>query len=502
MAGGAYTIPTIGITGSPKDYTGIVAARQRQEAADKGKAAAEQRKEDKEIADALYVKPGEMLNARIPDAKALGIETIKKMEQAKASGASWSELQDAQQAAIYQLQAWKEEKKAFDEADKRRRTGAGITPKSVSAAYTAKDSESLRTGLGQGAIYDEQAGTFRPKEFDRLDLNKRQLEIANNFDALPTGKKAYDFNGQPYELLAVDVPKVKKAFEIDFDSDELVRENAISQYENSVDTKDMAPEDVLAAARKNYVDGGVALAKGDTSRRAGGAGQTINFYAGGAGDGKATPFAGFPEITKYVTTDPETDEKVAYETKNYFGHSFGDVSITTPVPGGATYVDSGEPVNDADIRTGKFNQFLGKVLLKKDWYNPINKKTYPKGSSIPEKFENAVIEAGIGEAGIVAMGLANGQSIQYSDRGLNSSAFSAQTEKEKEGVVTQLANAERDKKALQADIDRRRLAAIKREAAKKKVAPAPKPVDKAKDEAAPKGNTRVTKEQQKMLDEL
>jgi hypothetical protein len=467
----AYTVPTIAITGSPKDYTGLVAARRRQKDADEAKAAADQKKADEEIYKALSIKPGEMLNARIPDAKKLGVETVKRLREIQESGASWADMQEAQQNALYQLQAWKDEKKTFDEADKRRRTGAGITHKGFDAAYTAKDSQGLQAGLGRSAIYDEQSGTYRPLEFDRIDLGTRQADIANRVDALPTGEKAYDFNGQPYELMRVDVNKLRKAYEMDFDTNELVRQNAINAFEQSVDTQAMKDEEVIAAARKFYADNGVVLAKGDTTRKGTGKGGiNIDVNIGGGLDNQATPFGEVPPTTKIVTTNPISGDKQEYETRNYAGYSVGDLTITSPVPGGAVYIDSGEPVKDADLRTAKFNQFAVKVLLKEDWENPKDGHVYPKGSAVPIQFEDIVVENGLGEAGVVAMGLSNGQSVQYNAKGLNSSAFAAATEKEKPLIVKELAKAKLDKEKLQREINAKRKA--------KSGSPAPKPEPK------------------------
>lgn len=470
----AYTVPTIAITGSPKDYTGLVAARRRQKEADEAKAEEARRKKDEEIYKATTVKNGEYLPMRIPDVLRKKSEIVNRMLEASQNG-DFNANDAAKTEWEAYLQNLKGEKLQADEAIKGTEKGSHLSTGNLRALYTAQgtDSKEIQDLVKSGdVVIEEGTGRLVPNTIPNTDFRNVWTGLASNYKNKHTGELKTAEDGTQFFELSYDLPGLQAGLNATYVNDPNIRKKAELVYRQNNDTTGMSPETIAQKAKEDFIANGLEFgSEGQWQRKPSGKGLTVNVNTGNFGD-KGTPFGGFPDVTNTVMTNPITKAKETYKTKNYFGYNVGDVTITSPVPGGAVYVDSGEPVNDADVRTAKFNQFLGKVLFKKDYeFNGIK---YPKGSSVPMEIENEVINAGLGEAGVVAMGLANGQSIQYDAKGLNSSLFAASTEKEKEGVVKEIEKAKQDKRALQAKIDKQYMEA-KRKASDGSPKPKPEP---------------------------
>jgi len=459
----AYTVPTIAITGSPKDYTGLVAARRRQKEADEAKAKEARRKKDEEIYKATTVKNTEYLPMRIPQVLQKKAEIVNRMLEASQSG-DFSANDAAKTEYEAFLQNLKNEKIDADKAIMGTEKGSHLASGNLRKLYSASSPEEIKDLVDSGdVVIEEGTGRIVPNLIPNTDFTQVWKGLSSNYKNKHTGELKTAEDGTQFFELSYDLPGLQAGLNATYVNDPNIRKKAELVYRQNNDTTGMSPETIAQKAKEDFIANGLEFgSEGQWQRKPGKAGLTINNnnYIGGKGN-KATPYGDFPEAEKMVTFNPITGEKETYASQNFYGYSFGNVKVATSVPVGATYLDSGEPVNDADVRDAVFNQFRGKVVFNRDWKDPVTRKVYPKGGLIPKEFQDAAIDGGYAKAKTVAVGLANGQSIIFDDSGINPSSYAAASQGEKAEVVRQLEAAKADEKALQARINRRYLQAKK-----------------------------------------
>lgn len=458
MAGAAYTAPTIAITGSPKDYTGLIAARQRQEKADKAKSDAEGRKQNEEIKKALYVSPDKFLPFRRGEVTDALADAFQKINQARADG-DFSAENEAMSSIKMLLADRADEKKKYDEAEKGLSTGTYIAGGDLKRVSSAKSVDELQDLVEQGAISVEpNSGRLNFNVAKNVNFENLWKGLAANYERTNTGEVVKGADGTEFFKMKYDLDGYKQGLGITFDNNPNVQEKAAIIFKNSHpdEVANLSPEELMPRVRQEFITNGLAFAQqDDLKNKPGKGGITINVDArsgSGNGDQPATPFGEYAKTSTIAVANPITKETQTYEANNYGGYSSGDFKMTGTLNPNSIYSDTGKKIDDALVRKSTFNNFFVRVLLNEEVKLP-NGTTYPKGSSIPRRYEPLVIKRGLGRAAIIANGLTeNNESISVDATGINPSAYTAATEKEKEQLIVEYKAAAEERKKLETEI--------------------------------------------------
>jgi len=167
----AYTAPMLAITGSPKDYTGIAAARQRQEAADEAKVKSEGKKKDEEIRKALRIEPGTYLPFRVPEIESAFTETMNSLDKAKIDG-DFNAESEAMFKFKQKVADLQKEKKEYDEAKKGISQGTLVSRGDLSKVGSASSMNDFQDVIDSGAASVEpNTGRLQFNAFEKYSGN-------------------------------------------------------------------------------------------------------------------------------------------------------------------------------------------------------------------------------------------------------------------------------------------------------------------------------------------
>lgn len=220
----------LGLTGTPKDYTAIVAARERQKAADEERIKAAKLKEYDDVAKALV--PKRMLPYQKEDYIIKTGDTLKKLQEAIQNGDNNTKNTLLTQHALLTSDLDNEYKAAEDYRVLSNRGSINADTKvSPDEIWNAKNRQEVIEKSGGDFKYNPQTGTlnFYPTaKYDVVDAYKKSAET------VPTGAwktvQITDAYGAKRMEAIPNEDEYLKNLRIQWDTNVQARENAIRNY--------------------------------------------------------------------------------------------------------------------------------------------------------------------------------------------------------------------------------------------------------------------------------
>lgn len=385
----------IALGGRAKDFTQIELAQRRQAAMEeKAKAAAKDKKLE-DITKDISIKPGEYFQFREKEVERMLGEYI---EGQMSGSMDYGEAQKARWNLLTNLEKYKQEKKRADEFRKQALKGEAATDDDINILYTASTPEEVASSIKRGGIITAPDGAYTINGYKVINIPKRQMEIARNVkteydiansQTTPDGKRVYI--GEP------KLEDYKAMLGADFDQDPDVVRNVISRHRDEFEQRGLEGDALIAAAREKYINIGSNFLSGRAFKSMGGDNNITIINQGEQPIDYNMQSVPVAEVQTIVKTPRGEDQLATFAVRG--AQTLGDEKATLPANTRAFYIDSGEPVTEADIKQGTYNQFGVGYLLTKDitLNTPNGKVEYRKGMPIPQQYERLAVERGAAE---------------------------------------------------------------------------------------------------------
>lgn len=439
----------IGLSGTPKDYTGIQAARQRQQEVGQQRKQLARDKELGDLRESMVIKDGLYLDGRSPQIERYQAESIDEMQKLYNAG-NFNELNKRKQQYFNVMNGLKQERKDVDEIVKGIRDGKLFTGGDVQRLYNSKDFDKTIAELAeQGEIeYNPQdpLSPIKVKPFPNYDAEKLFNAVAKS---LPTDqfttKEVPLFGGGTKTMMIYtgDPETLARQNGIMFDSNPNIQKGEMILAKQS--NPNTSNEELREIARNNWIEKGADFLREKRSvtsqgRAGGGDGggeqqvpsniqlteATIPFTVN-MGDPKTFDFAkGL--LKKYNIPTPKTDEGGTLTlTSPAFTTSQATYKATTLAQKGTRDVFTGEALDKANVINQSYNQ----TIIIPVFNDP---KSVDDGLAIPDLFMNdprvlkELKEKGKIRYEIVSIG-DKGRAVQYNS--IQGSGFMGESEKDK-----------------------------------------------------------------------
>jgi hypothetical protein len=446
----------IGLSGTPKDYTGLQAARERQRGIEQQRKQLARDKELDELRKGLVVKDGFYLPGRYEDVERYTAEAVDNMVKALESG-DRRELAQLQSKYFNTMNGWNEERKQVDELKKKVQSGEVF----------------LGTDINDFYLQDAKAFKSRMQELHEL----KEVSFSTANPNLPIMVQAYKSYDKPKFLKGIEDSLPRNQFreetfmvngkqvvqQVFSGNEEDLRYTLADYFESNPNIKkgeflalkrlnpNATDEQILQEAKRRWVDDGVMFMK-EKRRNLGGGGITVN-----TGDNTSVPsnielnqedVLYTPKITDYNTFAFAKELAKKYNIKLPTPNEEGGITLTTPAftTSQATYkasslagtgvrdVFTGEKLNKADVINQSYNQ----TVILPVFNNPDSPND--DGIAIPSIFMNdprvlkELKDKGKIRYEIVSIGN-QGRSVAYNS--IKGSGFMGESEKDK-GLLNSL----------------------------------------------------------------
>lgn len=360
----------IGLTGTPKDYTSIVAARQRQKQLGELEEKKKKQAMNEDILKSISVPSGLVMDYR-----------TKEMEQATANFVREAqdaiEKQDINTLAQLKQQykmLWDQrvaERKVYDEDLKNYETGKTVyrrDPRLLIQAKTPEEALKLSQEYPD-SFYSSDYGNVTLKPISRLDLTQIYKKTASDLPVTRIEKTTKDAQGRPIKILEdqIQASALEARLRSDYSQDPLIRSNVEINYTG--DLSGLTPEQKDKVLQDVFVKNGMDWAGKSGYKILGGRGDTnvtVNMGGTGQQDGSSVTF---PGQEKAVTVVAVTDAQGKVVSEKTGEIAQGPVfSITgTGTPQEAIVASGGRLVN---IKTNEVRERPGSVKIEYSQASP------------------------------------------------------------------------------------------------------------------------------------
>jgi hypothetical protein len=374
----------IGLTGTPKDYTSIVAARQRQKQLGELEEKKKKQAMNEDILKSISVPSGLVMDYR-----------TKEMEQATANFVREAqdaiEKQDINTLAQLKQQykmLWDQrvaERKVYDEDLKNYETGKTVyrrDPRLLVQAKTPEEALKLSQEYPD-SFYSSDYGNVTLKPISRLDLTQIYKRTASDLPVTRIEKTTKDAQGRRITIFEdqIQAPVLEARLRADYTQDPLIRSNVEINYTGdlsglTLEQKDKVLQDVFV---KNGMDW---AGKSGYKILGGRGGLTLNFGTGsdtlGIGD--------IQESDIEVGFQPQTrDSPLVTETVTRSkGYAIPEFKATVTQTSNLRSMDTGEKINNSAVSEFQIGEFRLVPTYKTD-----KRGLNIKGKIISDKMRNS-----------------------------------------------------------------------------------------------------------------
>jgi len=349
----------IGLSGTPKDYTSIVAARQRQKQLGELEEKKKKQAMNEDILKSISVPSGLVMDYR-----------TKEMEQATANFVREAqdaiEKQDINTLAQLKQQykmLWDQrvaERKVYDEDLKNYETGQTVyrrDPRLLIQAKTPEEALKLSQEYPD-SFYSSDYGNVTLKPIRRLDLTQIYKKTASDLPVTRIEKTTKDAQGRPIKILEdqIEAPVLEARLRSDYSQDPLIRSNVEINYTGdlsglTLEQKDKVLQDVFV---KNGMDW---AGKSGYKILGGRGGLSFSFNMGGDKPAINQPLGGDIQITT---------KRGTVNVPVYASSATGDIKASLPVSSDAFYTGGNRKMPGGKVTTAKYNQVSVVLVAKND----------------------------------------------------------------------------------------------------------------------------------------
>ena len=378
----------IGLTGTPKDYTGIVAARERQKATDEIRKKAAKDKDLEGIKKSLLINDRLYMGYQIPEVNNIVTSGIKELMSAKESGDIAQEA-NIQQKMNQQLLQMSAERKAVDEMKDQYDKRKFLFSAPPSQLYNFQNREEAKKFAEQNPDewqWNEQLGIISGKPVEAVDLDVIYGKVAK--DLKPTMKseiisrKAPDGTSFNKEVFFYDPQLLAKRLSADFDVNPGIRQNALHNWRiNSPKESNLPIEEQKQKAKQWFVEQGLTRINPDEYKNLRKPTQfNVSLSTGGGEKGT---------ITQPMATDSVQIGTIRGEINvPVFGSTAtGDIVSTFPTSNDQFYTDDNEKVSGGAVTKATYNQISVGIVANSDIKIP-NDAAFLMDYNIPKSVKN------------------------------------------------------------------------------------------------------------------
>lgn len=425
MASNALTGLGIALGGRTKDYTQVELAQRKQKQLEEKAAKDKQAKELEGITKDIAIKPGEFLDFRQPAIKQEVAKFIEDYQNAQGYG----EKAQLKFNLLSRLEQFKQEKRDADKYRQGIAQGTYAADDDIETLYTAANEDEVIGKTKYGGIVKSPEGTFRVDAYQKVDIPKRQAELAQKvkIDWMEANTRT-GADGKPVLIGEPNKEDFKVMLGADFDSNQDIQRNAIRTYRNQLEAEGLMsdPAKAMAKARELYITNGANFLTGSQLR---GSGKGINISIGLGDEGKRPAMTPVDKSSLLITyKNPVTGDAQTGTLSVYKSRSLGDANATLPPNVTAYYGDTGEPVTQTDIEKATFNEFGSTYVLKRDvtLTGPYGRIKFKKGQPIVDEYLDVAMKNGVIEPAMIVSARSGDRTI-YTDaqRFLQTKAISA-----------------------------------------------------------------------------
>jgi hypothetical protein len=450
----------IGLTGTPKDYTSIVAARQRQKQLGELEEKKKKQAMNEDILKSISVPSGLVMDYR-----------TKEMEQATANFVREAqdaiEKQDINTLAQLKQQykmLWDQrvaERKVYDEDLKNYETGKTVyrrDPRLLVQAKTPEDALKLSQEYPD-SFYSSDYGNVTLKPISRLDLTQIYKRTASDLPVTRIEKTTKDAQGRRITILEdqIEAPVLEARLRSDYEQDPLIRSNVEINYTG--DLSGLKPEQKDKVLQDVFVKNGMDWAGKSGYKILGGRGDlSFSFNMGGDKPAINQPVGGgdIQITTKRGTVNVPT----------YASTATGDIVASLPASSDVFYTEGNRKIPGGKVTTAKYNQVSVVLVAKNDIkipsdlpflenYNiPQGVKDYAGQTIQANQIIDPVLKDYLAERGYVRAGVVTFGIDEYTEEGIYRTAslpqqnqFFEEGNKQKSADIINLYNKQREVEA-------------------------------------------------------
>ena len=376
----------IGLSGTPKDYTSIVAARQRQQDLEYAKKAQKQDKLFEPIYKSLLVDDKLYMPYRMEDVSRDLAQSVTDLESAKSSG-DLRKAYEIQQRLSQKLLQYGQERKAFDNTLSEYNKGNFLLSESPEKFYTLKNSAEANAlaEKSEGEYFiDPNMGVIGSSPVKKTDVAALYSSLSSSLKGTPTGETEtiYVPDGKggmvpvTKEKIIYRPEDLRARLETSFESDDLYRKNALYNYKQKFSTDGMDAKTIRQNAKDYWVSNGMAFLNPPTSKTlpGGKGGINISIGNGGAEDNIDKPFGGEVAINMRFPTGV-SEYPLSHATQ------MGDIVATIPTQSTAFTMGGNKKISRAGVSQSTANMQGVTRVMSQDYTIP---SAYSINNLLPE----------------------------------------------------------------------------------------------------------------------
>jgi hypothetical protein len=268
----------IGLSGTPKDYTALQAARERQKGVEQQRKQLARDKELDELRKGLVVKDGFYLPGRYEDVERYTAEAVDNMVKALESG-DRRELAQLQSKYFNTMNGWNEERKQIDELAKKVQSGEVFLGTDINNFYGTKDFKQTIQKLAESGevIYDPQNPNLpiKVQAFKSYDKPEFFKGIEDSLPRNQFREETFMVNGKQVvqQVFSGNEEDLKYTLADYFESNPNIKKGEFLALKRL--NPNATDEQILQEAKRRWVDDGVMYMK-EKRRNLGGGGITVN----------------------------------------------------------------------------------------------------------------------------------------------------------------------------------------------------------------------------------
>jgi hypothetical protein len=353
----------IGLSGTPKDYTSIVAARQRQKQLGELEEKKKKQAMNEDILKSISVPSGLVMDYR-----------TKEMEQATANFVREAqdaiEKQDINTLAQLKQQykmLWDQrvaERKMFDEDLKNYEAGSslmGQDPRLLRQAKSIDEAQKLAEQYPDDFFVTDY-GIISAKPVKNINLQSFYTKAADDLRTTEPVQAKVMINGKPATIMTRPIDKVQfeARMRTDFRGNKGIQDNVrINFINNGGDLKGLSNVDKAKKLEDYYVQQGASYLSRDPSNvyRDGKGGLSFSFNMGGDKPAINQPLGGDIQITT---------KRGTVNVPVYASSATGDIKASLPVSSDAFYTGGNRKIPGGKVTTAKYNQVSVVLVAKND----------------------------------------------------------------------------------------------------------------------------------------
>lgn len=376
----------IGLSGTPKDYTSVVAARQRQQDLEGAKAAQKQDKLFEPIYKSLVVNDKMYMPYRTEEVARELAQTVSDLRAAQESG-DLRKAFEVQQRISQKLLQYNQERVSMDKTLSEYNKGNFLLSENPASFYSLKNSEEAKAlaAKSDGEYFvDPTLGVIGSSPVKKTDIAALYSRLSSSLKGTPTGETEtiYVPDGKggsvpvSREKVMYRPEDLRARLESSFESDEIYRKNAIFNYKQKFSTEGMDANTIRKNAKDYWIANGMEFLNPPTSKPlAGGKGGiNISIDNGGAEDNIDNPFGGEVAINMRFPTGV-SEYPLSHATQ------MGDIVATIPTQSTAFTMGGNKKISRAGVSQSTANMQGVTRVMSQDYTIPF---AYSTNNLLPE----------------------------------------------------------------------------------------------------------------------